>query len=42
MSSFEVLRELRVCKAKSSVLILSGLAGLEEKIKGLAFALTTA
>jgi two-component system, cell cycle response regulator CtrA len=37
MSGFEVLRKLRVSKVKSPVLILSGLAGLEDKIKGLGF-----
>jgi two-component system cell cycle response regulator CtrA len=37
MSGFEVLRKLRVSKAKSPVLILSGLAGIEDKIKGLGF-----
>ena len=37
MSGFEVLRRLRVSKVKSPVLILSGLAELENKIKGLGF-----
>ena len=37
MSGFEVLRKLRVSKVKSPVLILSGLAGIENKIKGLGF-----
>jgi two-component system, cell cycle response regulator CtrA len=37
MSGFEVLRKLRVSKVKSPVLILSGLTGLEDKIKGLGF-----
>ena len=37
MSGFEVLRRLRVSKVKSPVLILSGLAELEDKIKGLGF-----
>src|ERR1700692_1365015 len=37
MSGFEVLRKLRVSKVKSPVLILSGLAGVEDKIKGLGF-----
>jgi two-component system cell cycle response regulator CtrA len=32
-----VLRKLRVSKVKSPVLILSGLAGTEDKIKGLGF-----
>jgi two-component system, cell cycle response regulator CtrA len=37
MSGFEVLRKLRVSKVKSPVLILSGLAGIDDKIKGLGF-----
>jgi two-component system cell cycle response regulator CtrA len=37
MSGFEVLRKLRVSKVKSPVLILSGLASVEDKIKGLGF-----
>jgi two-component system cell cycle response regulator CtrA len=37
MSGFEVLRTLRVAKIKTPVLILSGLAGLEDKVKGLGF-----
>jgi two-component system cell cycle response regulator CtrA len=37
MSGFEVLRSLRVSKVKSPILILSGLAGIEDKIKGLGF-----
>ena len=37
MSGFEVLRKLRVSKVKTPILILSGLAGLEDKIKGLGF-----
>jgi len=37
MSGFEVLRKLRVSKIWSPVLILSGLAALEDKIKGLGF-----
>src|SRR5712692_2033960 len=37
MSAFDVLRKLRVSKVKSPVLILSGLAGIEDKIKGLGF-----
>jgi two-component system, cell cycle response regulator CtrA len=37
MSGFEVLRKLRVSKVKSPVLILSGLAAIEDKIKGLGF-----
>jgi two-component system cell cycle response regulator CtrA len=37
MSGFEVLRTLRVAKIKTPVLILSGLGGLEDKVKGLGF-----
>ena len=37
MSGFEVLRGLRVSKVKSSVLILSGLADIEDKVRGLGF-----
>ena len=37
MSGFDVLRKLRVAKVKSPVLILSGLAAIEDKIKGLGF-----
>src|SRR3984885_677686 len=37
MSGFEVLRKLRVSRVKSPVLILSGLATIEDKIKGLGF-----
>jgi two-component system cell cycle response regulator CtrA len=37
MSGFDVLRKLRVSKVKSPVLILSGLIGIENKIKGLGF-----
>src|SRR6202049_3627441 len=37
MSGFDVLRKLRISKEKSPVLILSGLAGIEDKIKGLGF-----
>ncbi len=37
MSGFDVLRKLRVSKVKTPVLILSGLAGTEDKIKGLGF-----
>jgi two-component system cell cycle response regulator CtrA len=35
MSGFEVLRSLRVSKVKTPILILSGLAGLEDKVNGL-------
>ena len=37
MSGFEVLRSLRVSKVKTPVLILSGLAGIEDKVRGLGF-----
>src|SRR5262245_40876911 len=37
MSGFEVLRSLRACKVKTPILIHSGLAGIENKVKGLAF-----
>jgi two-component system, cell cycle response regulator CtrA len=37
MSGFEVLRSLRVSKVKTPILILSGLAAIEDKIKGLGF-----
>src|ERR1700747_2186022 len=37
MSGFEVLRSLRVSKVKTPILILSGRAGIEEKVKGLGF-----
>jgi two-component system cell cycle response regulator CtrA len=35
MSGFEVLRSLRVSKVKTPILILSGLAGIEDKVCGL-------
>src|SRR6186713_932345 len=35
MSGFEVLRSLRVSKVKTPILILSGLAGIEDKVRGL-------
>ncbi len=35
MSGFEVLRSLRVSKVKTPTLILSGLVGIEDKVKGL-------
>jgi two-component system, cell cycle response regulator CtrA len=35
ISGFEVLRSLRVSKVKTPILILSGLAGIEDKVKGL-------
>jgi two-component system cell cycle response regulator CtrA len=37
MSGYEVLRSLRVSKVKTPILILSGLAGMEDKVKGLGF-----
>jgi two-component system, cell cycle response regulator CtrA len=37
MSGFEVLRKLRVSRVKTPILILSGLAAIEDKIKGLGF-----
>ena len=37
MSGFEVLRALRVSKVKTPILILSGLAGTEDKVRGLGF-----
>jgi DNA-binding response OmpR family regulator len=37
MPGFEVLRSLRASKVKTPILILSGLAGIEDKVKGLAF-----
>jgi two-component system cell cycle response regulator CtrA len=37
MSGFEVLRSLRVSKIKTPTLILSGLAGIEDKVRGFGF-----
>jgi two-component system cell cycle response regulator CtrA len=37
MSGFEVLRSLRVSKVRTPILILSGLAGIEDKVRGLGF-----
>jgi two-component system cell cycle response regulator CtrA len=37
MSGFEVLRSLRVSKVKTPILILSGIASIEDKVKGLGF-----
>src|SRR5262245_64230769 len=34
MSGFEVLRSLRVSKVKTPILILSGLGGIEDKVRG--------
>src|ERR1700737_928699 len=36
-SGYEVLRSLRVAKVKTPILILSGLAAIEDKVKGLGF-----
>jgi two-component system cell cycle response regulator CtrA len=35
MSGYEVLRTLRVAKIETPILVLSGLAGIEDKVKGL-------
>jgi two-component system, cell cycle response regulator CtrA len=37
MSGFEVLRSLRVSRVKTPILILSGVASIEDKVKGLGF-----
>src|SRR6202140_4517755 len=37
MSGFDVLRSLRVSKVETPILILSGLAGVDDKVKGLGF-----
>jgi len=37
MSGFEVLRSLRVAKVKTPILILSGLAGIEDKVSGFGY-----
>src|SRR5436190_21972238 len=37
MSGYEVLKSLRVSKVNTPILILSGLAGIEHKVKGLGF-----
>jgi two-component system, cell cycle response regulator CtrA len=37
MSGFDVLRSLRVAKVKTPILILSGIAGIEEKVRGLGY-----
>ncbi len=37
MSGFEVLRSLRMSKVKTPTLILSGLANIENKVRGLGF-----
>ena len=37
MSGYEVLRTLRVAKVKTPIMIVSGLAGIQDKVKGLGF-----
>jgi two-component system cell cycle response regulator CtrA len=37
ISGYEVLRTLRASKIKTPILILSGMAGIEDKVKGLGF-----
>ena len=37
ISGFDVLRKLRISRVKTPILILSGLAAIEDKIKGLGF-----
>ncbi len=37
MSGYEVLKSLRVAKISTPILILSGLAGIDDKVKGLGF-----
>src|ERR1700730_12413592 len=37
MSGFEVLRSLRASKVKTPILILSGVASIEHKVKGLGY-----
>jgi two-component system cell cycle response regulator CtrA len=37
MSGYEVLRSLRVSKVRTPIIIVSGLASLEDKVKGLGF-----
>jgi two-component system cell cycle response regulator CtrA len=37
ISGFEVLRSLRIAKVKTPILILSGLAGIEDKVRGFGF-----
>ena len=37
MSGYEVLRTLRISKVKTPILILSGIAGIEDKVQGLGF-----
>src|SRR3954447_8845950 len=37
MSSYEVRHSFRIAKVKTPILILSGMAGIEDKVKGLGF-----
>src|ERR1700686_4158557 len=37
MSGFEVLRSLRISRVKTPILILTGLGGVEDKVRGLGF-----
>ncbi|CAM3175821.1 MULTISPECIES: response regulator transcription factor CtrA [Methylobacterium] len=37
MSGYEVLRNLRVAKIQTPILVLSGMASIEDKVKGLGF-----
>jgi len=37
MSGYDVLRKLRISKNKTPILILSGMDGIEDKVKGLGF-----
>jgi two-component system cell cycle response regulator CtrA len=37
ISGYEVLRTLRISKVKTPILILSGMAGIEDKVRGLGF-----
>lgn len=37
MSGYEVLRNLRIAKVKTPVLVLSGMGSIEDKVKGLGF-----
>ncbi|MFK5600656.1 response regulator transcription factor CtrA [Methylobacterium sp. HMF5984] len=37
MSGYEVLRKLRLARVKTPILILSGMASIEDKVKGLGF-----
>ena len=37
MSGYEVLRTLRLSKVKTPILILSGMGGIEDKVRGLGF-----